>query len=179
MKKWFHSKYVCDRICSSCFKKCFWQNNWWLHVTNAKRDTKDFCDALTLYFGYKKSQQSQALQQPFKISPLSPQILTFAESSCLYTDMRKFELSQKDESRNQSADSSKACGRFMPGACNVSHSEVVNYKVWRVCTPLLRISFPFHTVFRPKGDRRSHSLKPAKVTLFTIILYNSENKIRK
>jgi len=42
--------------------------------------------------------------------------VTFVESSYLNTDVRTFESSQKEESRAQSADSSKACSK--PRALN-------------------------------------------------------------
>jgi len=38
--------------------------------------------------------------------------VTFVETSYLHTDVRKFESSKKDESRAQSADSSKACKKL-------------------------------------------------------------------
>jgi len=52
--------------------------------------------------------------------------VTFAESSSLNTDMCMFESSQSEESRAQSANSSKACSK--PRACKGSHPTLVMIK---------------------------------------------------
>jgi len=46
-----------------------------------------------------------------KIWLMDFKLFTFVETSYLNTDMRKFESSQKEESRAQTADSSKACSK--------------------------------------------------------------------